>query len=482
MVSSTANGQQCPSLTHLFFVAPSNEIECQEATNYTGKSFRSIAKALDAGRPVTANTVGLGIPSELHLAGALDILGLSHRPRADFEYFHDNAPYSGLPLISSESSSCMTQRGMNAANLSGGVFFPAWNGACLFQCFNKSFTAYNGGELGVWTAHDYIGEPGRPNNKWGTVAWPHVSSSFGQIDLAGFVKPHAAWYRSSWLTDVASTDAGRPPLPSAASQTVVIAEVWDPQMPATTFHVFSSSGMLELQLNGKVVSGPQKVQRFDTPIFDNVQFTSGNLTAVLRDSSGAVVASHTRLSCGEAVAIRLSVDAPSPTTGTGAKLVLDGHDQALIRATIVDASGNQVHFADNAITFSVSSGPGHLAGVGSGNPASHERMQGDTRKASAGLARAVIGVNVDAVSEHRGLITATHPNLPLTLLPNGNAGSKHVYVARPGEEAALVQTITVTAESAGLKSDTIEIPTSIDVDDSVLAVAARSVQQAAWQP
>ena len=35
--------------------------------------------------------------------------------------------------------------------------------------------------------HDYMGEPGQ---------WPHVSSSFGAIDLAGFMKPPAYFYRS----------------------------------------------------------------------------------------------------------------------------------------------------------------------------------------------------------------------------------------------------------------------------------------------
>jgi hypothetical protein len=37
------------------------------------------------------------------------------------------------------------------------------------------------------TLHDYMGEPGQ---------WPHVSSSFGAIDLAGFQKPAAWFYRS----------------------------------------------------------------------------------------------------------------------------------------------------------------------------------------------------------------------------------------------------------------------------------------------
>eukprot|EP01048_Picozoa_sp_COSAG05_P006411 COSAG05_NODE_414_length_10051_cov_120.012158_7_plen_69_part_00 len=36
-----------------------------------------------------------------------------------------------------------------------------------------------------------MGEPGR---------WPHVSSSFGAIDLAGFLKPPAYFYRAKVCT------------------------------------------------------------------------------------------------------------------------------------------------------------------------------------------------------------------------------------------------------------------------------------------
>jgi hypothetical protein len=45
--------------------------------------------------------------------------------------------------------------------------------------------------------------PGEPGG------WPHVSSSFGAIDLAGFQKPPAWWYRSVWLSNVSAADPGR---------------------------------------------------------------------------------------------------------------------------------------------------------------------------------------------------------------------------------------------------------------------------------
>lgn len=55
-----------------------------------------------------------------------------------------------------------------------------------------------------------------------------------------------------------------------------------------------------------------------------------------------VIATHTRSSWGRATALVLSMDAPSQATGTGTALYLDGADVALVRASVVDASGNVV--------------------------------------------------------------------------------------------------------------------------------------------
>ena len=54
----------------------------------------------------------------------------------------------------------------------------------------------------VWTLFDYIGEP--------SGSWPHVSSSFGQFDLAGFPKAQAHWYRDRWLLRADDRSASKP--------------------------------------------------------------------------------------------------------------------------------------------------------------------------------------------------------------------------------------------------------------------------------
>ena len=46
-------------------------------------------------------------------------------------------------------------------------------------------------------------------------------------------------------------------------------------------------------------------------------YAPGNLTAVAYDASGAAAARDTRLTSGEATKIELTIDVPSPLTGTG---------------------------------------------------------------------------------------------------------------------------------------------------------------------
>lgn len=427
------------------------------------------------------------VPSEYNLFSQLDVLGLSHRPLSDFEQFHAQRNTSRLPLVASESSSCMTQRGMNNANVSAGVFFPAFDGPCLVQCLNKSYDAasFIAGTLGVWTAHDYIGEPGSAPHA--AAAWPHASSSFGQIDLAGFNKPHSAYYRAWWLAGVPQDDAGRPPLPPSSSRVAVIAEVLDArQPPSSGIHVFSGPGSVELLHNGVRVGAPQQVPTFGWAEFNGIAPVSGNLTAIVRDSSGSVTARHTRLAAGDPAGIVLSVDAPSPMTGTGSALVLDGHDAALVRATVVDSRGVAVEGATGVnITFSVASGPGHVVGTGCGNPANHDPITAAWHRTSAGLARAVVRVNVDAVSPHRSVLRGAHAGLPAALGPRGNAGQRSVYVATDEEAGALLAgagaSIVVRATAPGMAPAEVSIPVSTDeATHGVLAVAAASTKQAAW--
>jgi len=71
---------------------------------------------------------------------------------------------------------------------------------------------------------------------------------------------------------------------------------------------------------------------------------------------------------GDANAIVLSLDAPSALTGTGTSLV-DGHDMAMLCATIVDAS--LVESSAN-VPLWLTAGPSHVVATHNGNDQCHE--------------------------------------------------------------------------------------------------------------
>jgi hypothetical protein len=53
----------------------------------------------------------------------------------------------------------------------------------------------------------------------------------------------------------------------------------------------------------------------------------------------------TRQTNGKVVALIVSLNCPSKATRTGEAVLLDGQDVALVRAAVVDASGQVVHMA-----------------------------------------------------------------------------------------------------------------------------------------
>jgi hypothetical protein len=71
---------------------------------------------------------------------------------------------------------------------------------------------------------------------------------------------------------------------------------------------------------------------------------------------------HTRAQRQEAgvASLKLSIDAPSPLTGTGEALVADGEDTAMIRATLLDKNGQLAAEAMDEVVFKVASGEGRL--------------------------------------------------------------------------------------------------------------------------
>ena len=458
-----------------------NEVECVTAGGAinTGKLMRDATKKWDTTRPFSANSWYNQNSSVNHLAPFVDVEGFSHGGIGLKTAAEIHMQNPGKAMVSSECCSCESQRGEDFLNVSAGISYPhtSKQAACLEGCMAKSYPFWRGnpkpgvgvvaGTLGVWTLFDYAGEPG---------PWPLVASSFGQFDLAGFAKSASYWYRSLWLAGVASSDAGRPPLPTL--HVVRVSQTWNVPAPpefgrtrspvALDVQVFSDLPVIELFFNGRSLgSAPCRPGSYAS--FPGVPFTAGNLTAVGRQSAGgAILATHTQLAATAPASVELSLDAPSVATGTGTALLLDGHDAGLVRATIRDAKGRIVPLGDNVITFAVQSGPGKVVGVHNGDAKSHEPQVASSRRAYHGLARAVVKVTIDSASA---------PSAELALLATGietalGDGESTVRIDHASD--SMHPDIVVIATSPGLKMGRVVIPVSSDAKHSVLAVAAAS--------
>ena len=138
--------------------------------------------------------------------------------------------------------------------------------------------------------------------------------------------------------------------------------------------------------------------------------------------------------------LKLSLDVPCATTGTGEPLVLDGR-MALVRASIVDANnGALISSATDRIAWRVVSGPARMNGVSNGDPRSHEQMKSTQVNAWGGLQR-VSKVTEDCVSPGR---LAGLPALTPTAIARRRASSGTSPRATPS-------TIVVAASSSSLK-------------------------------
>jgi len=361
------------------------------------RRFPQAIHAVDKSRAITGNQAWNGknaVAPNTPIADMYDVMGMSHQQTAKLDIWHAGEP--NKLVVMTECCSCETQRGEDADLLStrNASYIYASNeaAACMGQKVAISDNVTWVGGTHSWTLHDYYGEPGE-NNKW-----PHVSSSFGSYDLAGFDKAAAWWYRAWWLGGISLDDAGRPPLPHP--QTAVfchLAESWQNSSNGTrTLNVYTNAPYARVRVNGFVPStgAAVAVDEYGSARFTTVPFAEGNVTAEAistEDSEAEALASSTARSWGEPVAVVLSLDAPSVTTGTGSAVHMDGSDVALIRATIVDANGVVVHNSSANVTFSVTDdGPARIVGVGNGDPADHTPAHASWKPCYHGLARAIV--------------------------------------------------------------------------------------------
>lgn len=448
-----------------------NEGGCSQGdVGGVAQKFSDVTKLLDSYRPVTANmNGGFGNSS---LTKVIDVQGFSHQLGTTYDKFHKQFP--DKPLIGSECCTCRNQRGEDFADPSKPAF-SSFNGDC-----NQIHTGY---ELNrdyvagcmVWTLFDYYGEPT-------PYGWPMVSSSSGSIDLAGFAKPSAYWYRAWWYYSAKSnkTSSGFDvplevpslvdPLSCSSKENsdkgymIDIVQNWEPVKGKglRTIQAYTNAKAAALSVNGKAF-GNVSVNWQGWAEWKNVPYSPGSITATALDSHNRVVASDFIQTAGKPVSVLAMVDVPSVKTGTGSSLVLNGQDTGMISAAIIDGNGAVVPSASHNVTFRIIRGPGRIIGVGNGDPSCHEPNQVPWRSAHHGLARAIVKVTQDSSS------STLHRKRLLQIDKDGGVLTR---IVGPGDRSVPPEAIVVEASVAGLGTGTVSIPVSNDEDThGVLAVA-----------
>ncbi|MEI7900156.1 MAG: glycoside hydrolase family 2 TIM barrel-domain containing protein [bacterium] len=347
-----------------------NEIKEQAAPQGGAMARRlaDICRREDPTRPVTSGMNKLNQALANGFADALDVAGINY-------FTAEYQRQRGRVLIASETSSALSTRGEYGLELKpdGTVAInkrrgnqcvsydldrPGWGCTAEDSLLALKNAPWVAGEF-VWTGFDYIGEP-TPYD------WPSRSSYFGIIDLAGFPKDRYYLYQSQW--------SDKPVLH--------LLPHWNwkgfegKEIPVWCF---TSAESVELFLNGKSLGSKTLKDSKSLHLEWKVPYEPGVLKAVGK-KGGQTLTAEVR-TAGEPARLILRPDRT--------RIAADGEDLSFVEVRVVDKDGTLCPDADRQVAFSIE-GPGEIAGVDNGDPASHEPFQATRRKAFHGLCLAVV--------------------------------------------------------------------------------------------
>ena len=342
-----------------------NEIPEQDNANAyeMSKRLADICHREDPTRPVTS---GCNSPEAAVRSGfskPLDVLGVNYQ----IPFYR--TLQGKARLIASETASAVSTRGEYNLIQDGGALKikKELNNQCSSyddSTAESSLRAVRSapwvaGEF-VWTGFDYIGEPS-------PFPWPAVSSYFGIVDLCGFPKDRYYLYQSQWTDKPMVHILPHWNWPGFEGQEI---PVWS----------YSNGESVELFLNGKSLGEKRFSDTQDLHLAWKVPYSPGTLRAVAKNN-GKVVSVDEIQTAGAPARIVLRPDRN--------EISADGEDLSYVRVEIVDQEGRVCPNADNLVRFRIE-GEGVIAGVGNGNPVSHEYLKARERKAFHGLCLAVV--------------------------------------------------------------------------------------------
>jgi len=337
---------------------------------------------------------------------ALDVLGYNYKPD-EYRPFH--AQHPTIPVLGSETSSCVSSRGeyffpvdndkaLGRANFqvsSYDLYAPRWALPPDVEFKGLDESPMAAGEF-VWTGFDYLGEPTPYNadstnllnfsdpaeqakmaqelKELGKITVPSRSSYFGIIDLAGFKKDRFFLYQARWRPDLAMAH---------------ILPHWNwpgREGQVTPVFVYTSGDEAELFLNGRSL-GRKKLDPLQYRLrWDDVKYQPGELKVVAY-KRGQKWAEDVVRTTGPAAKILMAADRTA--------LKADGADLAFVTVTIADANGLQVPQSKNLAKFEIA-GPGEIVATDNGDATSFESFQARERHAYNGLALVVVRTKAGA--------------------------------------------------------------------------------------
>ena len=242
----------------------------------------------------------------------------------------------------------------------------------------------------VWTGFDYLGEPTPYNSDVTNLLNFHDATGKAEMkrqlkELGKIQVPSRSSYFG--IVDLAGFKKDR---------FYIYQAHWRPDFPmahilphwnwpervglVTPVHVYTSGDEAELFLNGKSLGRKKKGPSEYRLRWNDVVYEPGELK-VVASKDGKKWATETVKSTGPAAKITLSADRQ--------KIQADGNDLSFVTATVADKDGLLVPRSKNDIEFEVS-GPGEIVAVDNGDATSFEPFQASRRKAYNGLALVIV--------------------------------------------------------------------------------------------
>ena len=242
---------------------------------------------------------------------------------------------------------------------------PSWAEVCDDDFMWQENDKYIAGEF-VWTGFDYLGEP--------TPYLSSRSSYFGIVDLCGIPKDRYYLYQSYWRPE---------------KDLIHILPHWNwpgHEGEKVPVFVYTNGDEAELFLNGKSLGKQSKKPKSEISteryrlMWHDVVYEAGELKAVAY-RAGKVIGEKVLRTAGEAYTLKLTPDR--------SRLKASGEDLSFILVEAYDKNGNLCPLAEYMINFELK-GPGEIAGVGNGNPQSHEPFVAPYRKLFNGKAMLIV--------------------------------------------------------------------------------------------